>query len=842
MAIDKVWHKNQMNKFIDIRPVYKDYADMISELLSVAAKKHSPLSIIQTRPKTVASFAEKAVRKAHKYKDPTNQLTDLCGGRIIAHTQEEVEKICSFIRKNFIIDEANSLDVKTRLKDAEFGYRSVHYVVQIDVEKTKKLLSKTKDKDLFTKIESIGEKKAEIQVRTVLSHAWADICHDRLYKTMINIPKIWSREFARIAALLENADDAFLRSVNGVDQYELSYGAYMTKEEIENELDIMLAIRESVGDNTSTNHKIARLAINIENWNLGLEVTETYKDTDNYNLVHDYSIVQKNRENYKEAEKYLKIVIDNTKNNIEAYCDLGDVYLNNNNKNLEEALKYYEEAFKIQHSDPRALKNFLETKIYLNNDFNSISMLVPSIKSATEVCKDRIKAGVYLPMAYFDIAMFYLFLGKPYATIEALTKGVLLSNGVNIIDSSLQTLENFRKNINHIPYEIKLSIKWAIIYLKLAKYVKLKEINVDKTEKEKILNEISKFLSKDENKSVQLNNKKELLIITGGLDSFEENNIKNLKTIIPNAIEEYNGIIITGGQSKGIGEIVGNIKYQNDVDLIGYLPYFTPPEMVPNENMKIIRTLKTQDISLREVLQYWIDIISSRIEHNKIKVLGIVGERITSLEYKIAISLGANVSIVNKSFGTKSESLTDSVFTDSSEVKIIPMDTMTIRAFVLEEEDLMSSNLIKENDLEKLAILVHSNYVTERKNDESNPSLNDWKNLPEDLKNANRHQILYSVMILKKAGYLVKESANINFPEFTDKEIEIMAELEHGRWNMQKLLDGWKYGNKKNIEKKISPYLIPYEDLSENIKEYDREAVVNFPSVLSKIGLEVYKA
>ncbi len=100
-------------------------------------------------------------------------------GRVIVHFQSQVEKICTFIKENFEIDEANSLDAKSRLQVNEFGYRSVHYIV-----------TPKKDSILGIKVDDkFKNLKAEIQVRTLAEHVWADISHDRIYKTDLNIPE-----------------------------------------------------------------------------------------------------------------------------------------------------------------------------------------------------------------------------------------------------------------------------------------------------------------------------------------------------------------------------------------------------------------------------------------------------------------------------------------------------------------------------------------------------------------------------------------------------------------------------------------------------------------------------
>jgi len=128
--IDVAWIDKQINAFTDIHPSYVKYAKTLRAFLQKMAEKHDSTAIVQTRPKSIASFAEKIVRKWPKYHDPLNQLTDLCGGRIITHKQSQVQEICKLIEENFLIDWDNSVDVKQRLKPSEFGYLSVHYIIQ----------------------------------------------------------------------------------------------------------------------------------------------------------------------------------------------------------------------------------------------------------------------------------------------------------------------------------------------------------------------------------------------------------------------------------------------------------------------------------------------------------------------------------------------------------------------------------------------------------------------------------------------------------------------------------------------------------------------------------------
>lgn len=104
------------------------------------------------------------------------------------------------IEDNFEIDKKNSVN-KAELYDSnQFGYLSVHYIIQLnDIRK------KLPEWLTFSNL------KAEIQVRTVLQHSWASISHELSYKKGYEIPKELERKLFRLAGLFELADEQFLK-------------------------------------------------------------------------------------------------------------------------------------------------------------------------------------------------------------------------------------------------------------------------------------------------------------------------------------------------------------------------------------------------------------------------------------------------------------------------------------------------------------------------------------------------------------------------------------------------------------------------------------------------------
>jgi hypothetical protein len=68
-----------------------------------------------------------------------------------------------------------------------------------------------------------------------------------------------------------------------------------------------------------------------------------------------------------------------------------------------------------------------------------------------------------------------------------------------------------------------------------------------------------------------------------------------------------------------------------------------------------------------------------------------------------------------------------------------------------------------------------------------------------------------------------------------------MAEAQHRRWVSERLTAGWIYSKEKDIEKKLSPYLIPWSELPEDIKEYDRRTIHALPQLVTNAKLTISK-
>ncbi|MCD8741167.1 hypothetical protein LT679_11185 [Mucilaginibacter roseus] len=171
-------------------------AKINSIILELLEENTIAVHAITNRTKEIESFRTKIDNP--KYDDPAEQVTDLAGIRIIAYVEDDLKPICKILEDSFHIDPQNSLDKTNELGTDKVGYRSIHYIARLKEDRLN-LPEYKKFKDL----------KFEIQVRTILQHAWAEIEHDRNYKFNGVLPPEIKRRFKILAGTLELADREF---------------------------------------------------------------------------------------------------------------------------------------------------------------------------------------------------------------------------------------------------------------------------------------------------------------------------------------------------------------------------------------------------------------------------------------------------------------------------------------------------------------------------------------------------------------------------------------------------------------------------------------------------------
>ena len=76
-----------------------------------------------------------------------------------------------------------------------------------------------------------------------------------------------------------------------------------------------------------------------------------------------------------------------------------------------------------------------------------------------------------------------------------------------------------------------------------------------------------------------------------------------------------------------------------------------------------------------------------------------------------------------------------------------------------------------------------------------------------------------------------------NLLELTEK----IAENVHENWSVGRIADGWTYGETRDDEKKTTPCLVPYAELTDSEKEYDRVTAIQTLKMIVALGYKIEK-
>ena len=212
------------------RNLYEKFGQEIKhQLENILREEELVYNLISSRLKKRDKLSEKIDRKRDKYAQ-LEDITDIAGVRVITYYIADVNKVAEIVEQEFAVDRENSIDKSAALEPDRFGYCSVHYVVEMSPERLK-----------LRGYKAYAGLKCEIQIRSVLQHAWAEIEHDLGYKSAIAIPRDIRRSFSRMAGLLEIADIEFQNIRWFLKNYQNEAAGKMERKELQDvEIDAIL--------------------------------------------------------------------------------------------------------------------------------------------------------------------------------------------------------------------------------------------------------------------------------------------------------------------------------------------------------------------------------------------------------------------------------------------------------------------------------------------------------------------------------------------------------------------------------------------------------------------------
>jgi ppGpp synthetase/RelA/SpoT-type nucleotidyltranferase len=157
---------------------------------------------VSGRTKSIASFAEKATRAVdgvRLYTDPLREIGDQLGVRVITYVRDDVDAVADLLGDQVVVNDDRDLGRETA-SEGRFGYASRHLQISLDAAR--------ESQPAYAHLRG---RNVQVQIRTVLQHAWAEFEHDIRYKGTVPAEHAhdFDRRFTLAAGLLELADHEF---------------------------------------------------------------------------------------------------------------------------------------------------------------------------------------------------------------------------------------------------------------------------------------------------------------------------------------------------------------------------------------------------------------------------------------------------------------------------------------------------------------------------------------------------------------------------------------------------------------------------------------------------------
>ncbi len=838
-------HREQIERYADEYPKYACYAAVLKRVLERGCVAAFPEALVQSRAKSISSFAAKCARKFAKYPVAVNQMTDLCGGRVIVQTLEQVRAVRQFIEANFEILEED--DKGLSLSEDKFGYRDMHYVIRLCPQRCA-TLGITADE-----IEMIGARCAEIQVRTWLQHAWADTFHDRMYKNQLQLPLDVRRTGALLAALMEEGDRTFDQMADDLDGMIANYTAFARRDEVDREIAIQRLILAHEPDDAKKPGlalQLARLLAATGQYDGVIRTLEPYGehgDCSGVELLQDlgYALCRHHRTAPQSADYQRGIrLLEQTR----TYCDQPDgaavMHLRKQESlharvlwrlgwaleplpgREHEARESLRQAYEHEPGNPYYLAELLGSEIFYAHQITLPAAMRTPIRQAIATCQTHAESGIELPGAYFTAGRLSLLLENQLDAIAYYARGAryVLDAAYCVAPDALRYERDWLRRL-HFGEAAPPGCEWIDQLLTLA---------------ERLNTAVPASAVPVSGESAGA--AQPVLVVVGGAARMDATRLDRARPLLRVALEAFRGQVISGGTAVGVPGLVGQVAAELSArgakyfELVGYLPERLPLDAPQDVRYDRLVSCGRSEFSPEQLLRSWTDVLDAGVRPAQITILGFGGGPISAAEYRLALAFGATVAVVVGTGGAVDDLLKDQLWRHLPNLLPVPHDAASIRAIVAP-----TARAFDRDALDQMAETFHQNYVansTGRLPDNMKP----WPDLPETFKQANRDQAGYAVLILEAAGYGVRQAASPVEYVFSDEDeprVEQMAELEHGRWNADRLRNGWRHRPRDN-QRKLHDCLVPWSELPEEIRRYDLDAVKKFPEILAQAGLEVY--
>jgi len=165
------------------------------------------------RVKSLSSLISKAFYRGYEWNDPYTEITDKVGSRFVVLLLKDIDVLSNIVCKgpDWTYEQSRDFEKDKRDNPTIFAYQSVHFIV-----KANKCL-------LCSGIMIPRGTPCEIQIRTLMQHAFSEMSHDSVYKPQIKASPDLYRLMARCVALIETTDEQFKEADVEISEVEAKF-------------------------------------------------------------------------------------------------------------------------------------------------------------------------------------------------------------------------------------------------------------------------------------------------------------------------------------------------------------------------------------------------------------------------------------------------------------------------------------------------------------------------------------------------------------------------------------------------------------------------------------------
>lgn len=217
-------------KFTVDKPALKAWGDFVTRYVSAELEKQLGTELAVNgflkvlalpRIKEDFSLLGKAFRRGYAWNDPYNDITDKVGTRFVVLLLEGIERIKKIVNSSphWTSDKSRDFEQEAEENPTIFSYQSVHFIVRANIN------------SLHSGIMIPIETPCEIQIRTLLQHAYSEMSHDNIYKSEVKSSPAVHRSMARCMALIDSTDHMFKDASMEIEATKTEYERRMSEYE-----------------------------------------------------------------------------------------------------------------------------------------------------------------------------------------------------------------------------------------------------------------------------------------------------------------------------------------------------------------------------------------------------------------------------------------------------------------------------------------------------------------------------------------------------------------------------------------------------------------------------------